>query len=267
MTTSIVAIDYSLVKVLAPKKYDGCYICKVYYGEGGTCMPHTKGGKFIVDVPNVKIVKLKRVSESSYFCYIKLPSKLIPGMLCLEDHVIDLCKLKSREWFSNKLKHSTIDESFQSCVAIHKDFGNILKVRIENPQNDLVSSIEEFSICNVELRLHSIKFVKHSFYLLWDISQSFGHPTGCMFSNEVDSEVDSEVDGDDEFGPTRDEIEQIKVDMVQQIDTRINRIQEQIHALSLSADNLKGCLPALLEGRVTLKDLDLASAAIRDCDD
>lgn len=276
MVTTIDDINLSDVKIMPPKKYDESYLCKVYYGsEDVHNVPSVKGGKFVISLHGVKVVKLRKLSENSFYCYIKVPGSFIPHMLALEEHIVDISKGKCREWFSHKIKHSTIEDSFQSSVNVHKDYGKILKIRIENPQHDIVKSIQESSMCDLQVRLHSIKFNKHSFLILYDVEQSLHdiikscNTHECLFNDENDDDLyEDALLGDNDLGPGEDELEQIRQDLIKQLKNRIDMINKQLESLQGCARNLEEALQVLSDKhRPTLKDLDRVSLALRDCDE
>ena len=218
-------IDVNNVLVRPPKKIDESYICKVDYSDG----------KLELVLQNVKLLRAKMLGPNSFYLYVKPSKTIISRMVELEEHFISTAQTSCSKWFQKKLNPELIEEYFQSSSSIDRIHGNILRFKINEmlPDFDL-SSIADGSIIDLTLRLHSIKFYRQSFNIVWSFIDGVKSNT---FKNFIEDESvfindDDESDVDEScLGPSAEELVEIVQDLRDKIDNLINILPGRIEML------------------------------------
>lgn len=190
-------INIDLIQIREPKKYDAYYLYKINYDAQ----------KLVVLFEGVVLCKVQSLDKKAFNLYLKLPSLKLKKFLEFEHGLVDVMKQNYNKLFSKRLRGDVIEEYYNKSVIVHKDFGKILKVKVEDhelPQDLLLNNYYTF-----HLRAHSLKLSKQSLILLWDIEYwTQIKKELCFIRNESDD--DDEFNYDESIGPTEDDLNDIK---------------------------------------------------------
>lgn len=242
------------------KKYDDSYVCKVEYNAD----------KFHVKIPECRVVRIKPLGVRAVYIYIKVPKTTLDGVLALEDHFVEEAKTHSKKWFSHRIKESTIEEYFQTSVAVDRVHGQVLRIKIDNPNHELDSeAFDPSSRYSVILRLHSIKFLKQSFFVSWDVKdfETTGSNASTRNWIEDDDEPNAELDGtanddddDDMLAPT----EEIREELIYKIAQRIKALNKDINTQLAAIASLENDLSALYANPISLELMEEVALRVAD---
>lgn len=256
-------IDVNHIIVRDPKKYDGMYVCKVnYHADSNT---NAKMSKFVVCFNDVQVLKVQVLSKHSLTLYLRVGSKDINTILQIEDELVRQTQASSREWFPKKVRSEFLEESFQSTVHVHKSFGTVLKLKIDVPLHKDVRQLNDSSLYNLRVRLHSLKFIKQLYTIVWDL-ENWETTTSSRNLKLKNDEDDDGHDSEDIAIPSSQDIDDIKVNLMHKLEDRMERIEashkEIIQDLHNELQNYEARVDYLvnvrnkLEKATTIKELD-----------
>lgn len=257
MKTNILDVDMQRISIRSPKKIDESYLCKVDYDQS----------KLDVMFENVKIIKIKMVGPNSFYLYIKPSKDILNKVVDLEEFFVQSAQASCNKWFQKKLQPELIEEYFQTSAAVCKKNGNILKIRINEmmPEWDT----EDGLLYNLSLRLHSIKFFKQSFTIVWNFIDAVVQDPECKFL-ETEEDVDDMFSEDEAFiGPSEEELEDIVVALynkVLSISERAERTIQEMNWVKEKASDYSERL-RLAKNKLSMKELHEIDSWVRDNDE
>lgn len=238
--TLLADIDHDFIQIKSPKKYDVAYIAKLLY----------KAGSFVVDFQDLKLVKVKHLSDISVL-YFKLSLRQIKQFLDLESQVISIVNSHVDDWFNRRMDESIIEEFYDSCISIDKKHGRVFKVRIDRTrQFDL--NPEKLGYVNVSLQAHHLQFNKRSFNIQWQLKDIVFKPDALLgLDFGLGSDSDSVYTEDEMLmGPDPEDLEAMRQELIRKITDKMESLTKFMHLLEEN-------LASLNNGKqVSITDLD-----------
>lgn len=185
--------------------------------------------KFTIVLPNVKLFSMKHADETLY-CKFKLTSYLEKFVVDMEDQLVGLIVQNTGQWFKAKMNQETMEEYFQSSLTVNKKHRCLLKLRIESPTQvpaqDLVGSNVD-----VTLRIHSVRFLKTSFWIVYDM-MSCVPAIGTSFQSDDDDACSiTNIDEVEDMGPDQEEREQLRQLYIGKLQDKIDNTEELLKQL------------------------------------
>lgn len=220
-------IDLCKIDIKQPKRVDNFMNSKITYDNG----------KLVVDLFGLQLLSSKLHDENLY-CKLKLNTDSQKTIMHIEEHLVDIVKKNTNTWFKSKMNADTIDEYFVSNLIINSQTKCVLKLRVESsstiPDNDLIGQHVD-----IKLRLSSIRFLKTSFWVCYDIvactpAKAFGFTTD-------DDDDNTSVAGciDDELGPDFETRERFRTHYIEKITEEIDNTQQRLDRLNVLLNELE----------------------------
>lgn len=215
-----VRLDSIVVK--QPKRYD-TYMCgKIAHADD----------KLIIDLPGVKLISSKDVSNIMYI-KMKLAKDQERFMLDMEERLMSVTIENIETWFKSKMNRDTVDEYFQSGLVYDRKLRCILKLRIDNPS--IIPDLELASkFVDIKLRVVSLKFLKTSFWVCYDIVECVPS-RAVLFQGDEDDDTTSLAGGLigdlDEAGPDVEEVERVRAYYLARLDDKIKEHEMRLDIL------------------------------------
>jgi hypothetical protein len=239
MTRSLSEINYDLIHVAAPRRYDSTCICKVKYDSG----------KFDITFDNAKIIHVKHPDTHDMYVHIKLGRETVKHILKLEKAFVNIVANNTDNWFKNKMKSCAVDEHFGSNISLDENNVPTFKCRLEEPNQD-IAVVGVGEKVQLKMRISCLRFTKKLFGLGWSVI-SVDPVKECaskdyLFTSDEETEDDfSDEDassmGEEDLGPDDDEILSILDEIVgKSIQTR-NELKASLESLEHAIATVKEC--------------------------
>lgn len=234
-------LDINRIVIKQPKRIDTFMSSKLVYDEE----------KLFIDIPQCCLVSLKQHNDQLY-CKFKLNLEQEKLLLGLEEHIVGITTDNANVWFKSKINANTMDEHFVSSLVVHRKHKSILKLRIEStsvvPDSTLIGSIVD-----IKLKVLSLRFLKTSFWVCYDLVECKPSLSNSAFVDDEDTS--SIVHDDDDIGPDYEEREALRIHYMKELSREIDKCRAKIDCLNELHGNLA-------EHKFTLATFDAVENAI-----
>jgi len=213
-------IDLNKIDIKQPKRVDNFMNSKITYDDT----------KFVIDLTGLQLLSLKSYDENLY-CKLKLNKESQKTIMHIEEHLVDIVKQNTNTWFKSKMNADTIDEYFVSNITMTSQAKCVLKLRVESssvvPDMNFIGQHVD-----IKLRLSSIRFLKTSFWVCYDILACTPTKAYGFSTDDDDDNVSVAGQIEDELGPDYETREHFRIHYIHKVTEEINKAQHKLDRLN-----------------------------------
>jgi hypothetical protein len=175
-------VDYSLISVKSPRRFDSTNVCKISYD----------GGKLNLTLSKVKILLIKTPNPYEMYAQFKFEKKQLKLMRKFENQMVNVAVANAEEWFSHKITPALVEEYFISNLIYDEENGATFKTKLEDPCFEL-KDFKKTQQLDIVLRAKYLRFSKKSFVIGWSLEDvCVSHADYLFSSDESGNETDLE---------------------------------------------------------------------------